>query len=74
MIWMVPIAVMLVFSVIAAFSDKEGKTLGSLAQTATVFSLIFAVFYGHGKPIFCVLASVFWAVFQFSNSNTRWRS
>lgn len=74
MIGMVPIVVMLLFSVIAAFSNKEGKTIGSLAQTATVFCLIFAVFYGHGNAVFCVLASVFWAVYQFSNSNTRWRS
>ncbi|MDG0793646.1 hypothetical protein OMP38_24555 [Cohnella ginsengisoli] len=73
MLWIVVISAMLLFSVIAAFSDKEGKTLGSLAQTATVFCLIYALFYERGHAVLCVLASVSWTVFQFSKSDTRWR-
>ncbi|WP_217594619.1 hypothetical protein [Cohnella sp. GbtcB17] len=73
MLPIVVVVVLLLFSVIAAFSDKEGKRLGSLAQTATVFCLIFAVYTARANALLCVLAAVSWTIYQFSRSDTRWR-
>lgn len=67
-------------SVIAAFADKEGRIVGSLAQTAFAYCLIFAVVSVNNAGIYslrgswlCVLASLAWTIYQFSRSDTRWR-
>ncbi|MFC3797695.1 hypothetical protein [Cohnella sp. GCM10012308] len=73
MLWVFLIVMLLLLSILAAFSEKEGRLVGSLAQTTTVGCLIFAVFFAHGNPVLCALASAGWTVYQFSKSDIRWR-
>ncbi|MFD2333307.1 hypothetical protein ACFSR7_28955 [Cohnella sp. GCM10020058] len=73
MLWVFLIALMLLLSILAVFSDKEGRLVGGLAQTTTVFCLIFAVFFARGNPVLCTLASAGWMVYQLSKSDIRWR-
>ncbi|MEK0315922.1 hypothetical protein [Cohnella sp. 56] len=64
----------LALSVIAAFSDKDGQVVSSLAQTAAVHCLIFAVDWYVASAIWlCALASFAWLIHQLARSNTRWR-
>jgi len=74
------IAACLLLSVIAAFSDKEGRVVGSLAQTAFAYGLIFAVMFMNNAGTYslrgswlCVFAALAWTIYQFSRSDTRWR-
>ncbi|CAI6029567.1 hypothetical protein COHCIP112018_00645 [Cohnella sp. JJ-181] len=73
MLFTLLIAVMLLLSAIAAFSDREGNVVGSLAQTAAVFCLIYAALFSRGTAILCLLASLAWVVNQLSRSDARWR-
>lgn len=53
----------LIFSIILAFLDRNGNKGASLATTATVYCLIFAIVsHVHGTGWLCALASLAWTV------------